>query len=105
MALYEVYLSATICVVADDLSEAEYTAEMEASSLDHWSAFGREITDVEEVDADWRDAIPFGGDVFSDATVRQILEAEPESESPTEKEFQAALEANGQKRLDLGKAP
>jgi len=96
--LFEVEISQTIFVLAQDESEAKEIAAEQAScggNLEWTDAqcFAHKATGLPK---DWRDAIPFGAN--NDETCEQVAEAWEEYERARPM-TQAELEAAGQMRL------
>jgi hypothetical protein len=71
--IFEVTVTKTLYVLADDEHEAELEAKTYESEDDGDVQVGSEITSLEQVDDNWRDSIPFG-DQDGDMSIRQLLE-------------------------------
>lgn len=72
MKIFEVIVTKTILVLAEDEREAEMEAGTYESEEDGDVHVMGEITSMAQVPEEWKDALPYGGD--GDLTIRQILE-------------------------------
>lgn len=78
--LFEVVIEKTVYVMADTDDEAEVEAESIEAEEQGDAISCREIKGVEEVQEDWRDAIPWN--TQEDLTIRKILEQPAPPEKP-----------------------
>lgn len=79
--IFEVTVTKTILVLAEDEREAELEAGTYESEEDGSIDVLGEVTSIDRVPEEWKDALPFG-DQEGDLTVRQILEVPPPPAPP-----------------------
>lgn len=72
MKIFEVSVTKTLYVLAEDEQEAELEAGTYESEEDGDVHVEREITSMDQVYEQWKDSLPYGGD--GDLTIKQILE-------------------------------
>lgn len=70
--LFEVTVTKTIYVIAEDGREAELEAMTYESEENGDIDVSREITSIDQVSEEWKDALPFGGEE-EEVTIRQML--------------------------------
>lgn len=79
MKIFEVNVTKTILVLAQDEREAELEAGTYESEEPGDVQVVGEITSMDQVPEQWKDALPYGGD--GDLTIKQIL-TPPEPSPP-----------------------
>ena len=72
MKIFEVNVTKTILVLAEDEREAELEAGTYESEEDGDVRVVSEITSMDQVPDEWKDTLPYGGD--GELTIKQILE-------------------------------
>lgn len=79
MKIFEVSVTKTIIVLAEDEREAELEAGTYESEEDGDVHVVGEITSMDQVPDQWKDALPYGGD--GELTIKQLL-TPPEAPPP-----------------------
>lgn len=73
MKIFEVSVTKTLYVLAEDEDEAEVQATTHEREEDGDVRVVCEITSMNQVEEEWKASLPYGGD--GDLTIKQILEA------------------------------